>query len=243
MKMTGLIFFTLTALTGCHKPTMDQPVNNTTTQDTPVTSSPADTGKVTYLALGDSYTIGESVPQAESYPFALYTQLKGKGYDAEAPTVIAKTGWTTQDLKRAIDAAAITKKFKIVTLLIGVNNQYQGLDAESYRKDFIDLLNTALSYAGGNKKHVFVLSIPDWSVTPFAQGRDLDKISKEIDQFNQINLEESQRLGVNYLNITSISRQATTDPSLLAADGLHPSGKMYSMWVAQLLPQVLEQLK
>lgn len=242
MRVTALILFSIAAFIACHKPDMDQapaklPVNADTV------NAPVDTGNISYLALGDSYTIGESVPQAESYPFALYTQLRAKGYHAEAPVVIAKTGWTTQDLKRAIDEAAITRKFKIVTLLIGVNNQYQGLDAESYRKDFIDLLHIALSYADGNKNHVFVLSIPDWSVTPFARGRDLDRISGEIDQFNRINLEESNKLGVNYLNITGISRQVPMDAALIADDGLHPSGKMYNLWVAQLLPQVTAALK
>jgi len=202
-----------------------------------------DGSAVTYLALGDSYTIGESVPAAQSFPFQLTAALNKINYKATDPQIIAHTGWTSDELISAISARAISQKFDIVTLLIGVNNQYRGYDINTYRKEFVQLLNTALSYTNGNQKRVFVLSIPDWSATPYASGRDKAKITKEIDQYNAINKEESAKAGVNYTDITPISRQASADGTLVAVDGLHPSGKMYSLWVQQLVNDVAKNLK
>jgi len=186
------------------------------------TAMPADIPS-RYLALGDSYTIGESVAPEERFPNQLARTL-GIG----EPQIIAKTGWTTDELDAAIDAADPKGPFDLVTLLIGVNNQYRGRSADEYRAQFIALLQRAIGFAGGDAKRVIVVSIPDWGVTPFAASRDRAKIAREIDQFNAINREEARRAGARYVDITPISRGA--DPALVAADGLHPSGKQYAEW-------------
>ena len=184
-----------------------------------------------YLALGDSYTIGESVDASQRFPVQLAETLK-----LGEPQIIAKTGWTTDELNAAIDAANPQGPFERVTLLIGVNNQYRGRSADEYREQFVGLLKRAIGFAGGNAKHVVVVSIPDWGVTPFAEGRDRAKIAREIDQFNAINREEAARAGAKWVDITAISRR--NDPSLVAGDGLHPSGKQYAEWVKVIAPEV-----
>lgn len=190
---------------------------------------------VTYLALGDSYTIGESVDKTHSFPYQLAAGLKSVGFSVSKPEIIAKTGWTTDELIEAVKSRGITKKFNLVTLLIGVNNQYRGYPQDTYRKEFAYLLNTAVEYAGGNKEHVIVLSIPDWGVTPFAEDANNGfKVSREIDGFNAINQHETEKLGITYINITPASRNAASDKSLIAQDGMHPSGKMYAEWAAQI---------
>lgn len=201
---------------------------------------------LSYLALGDSYTIGEAVSQKESFPFQLSSQLKNTGLDFSAPKVIAKTGWTTAELQAAIKADnTVNTTYSLVTLLIGVNNQYRGNSIDTYRKEFKELLQTAIIFAGGNKKHVFVVSIPDWGVTPFAKqsGRDPKIIAQEIDAFNAVNKEESQAMGITYTDITPASRNASTDPALIANDGLHPSGKMYADWASALTPKISSVFK
>ncbi len=191
---------------------------------------------LTYLALGDSYTIGESVAQKESFPYQLVSVLKSKNIVIGSPKIIAKTGWTSDELQSAIKAENINQTFDIVTLLIGVNNQYRGNPKATYRKEFKELLQQAIGFAGGNKKHVFVVSIPDWGVTPFAKGhlKSVQTIASEIDEFNAINKEESLAMQVSYVDITPGSRIAATDVSLIASDGLHPSGKMYGQWAEKL---------
>ena len=196
-----------------------------------------------FLALGDSYTIGEGVDSAQSWPYQLTESLRNQDFNIDDPLIIARTGWTTHDLLSAIEKADPQGSFDLVTLLIGVNNQYQGRDIETYRLEFRTLLEMAIDFAGGNPAKVEVLSIPDWGVTPFAQDREHAKISTQIDQFNVVNLEESQAAGISYFDITPISRQAANDTSLLASDGLHPSGKMYAAWVDLILSQVIENLK
>lgn len=196
---------------------------------------------LTYLALGDSYTIGEAVSENQSFPYQLIPQLKSLGLDVVAkPKIIAKTGWTTDDLQSAIKAENLTQKYDIVTLLIGVNNQYRGYSATTYRKEFVALLQTAIGFANGNKKHVFVVSIPDWGVTPFGKnsGKSTAVIAQEIDAFNAVNKEETLALGVSYTDITPGSRNAATDVSLVATDGLHPSGKMYGEWAVKIASAV-----
>ncbi|WP_311949657.1 SGNH/GDSL hydrolase family protein [Mucilaginibacter terrae] len=195
---------------------------------------------LSYLALGDSYTIGEAVPAVSSFPYQLATALNAQKTKVTAPTIIARTGWTTDELIAAIKDKALTGKYDIVTLLIGVNNQYRGYNADTYRAEFVQLLTTAITYAGGNKKHVFVVSIPDWGVTPFAQSRDRAQIAREIDQYNAINKEETLKAGITYFDITPGSRNAAADAALVASDGLHPSGKMYGEWVGKLLPEVVK---
>ncbi|MFP5247557.1 MAG: SGNH/GDSL hydrolase family protein [Thermoanaerobaculia bacterium] len=177
-----------------------------------------------YLALGDSYTIGESVAPSQRFPVQLANELK-----LGEPQIIAKTGWTTDELNAAIDAANPQGPYELVTLLIGVNNQYRGRDAEQYRGEFVGLLRRAIGFAGGDPKKVIVVSIPDWGVTPFAEGRDRAKIAMEIDRYNAMNREEAQKAGARYVDITPISRQS--DAALVAEDGLHPSGKQYNEWV------------
>ncbi len=196
-----------------------------------------------YLALGDSYTIGQSVPADAAFPAQLVNALNAQQIGIANPKIIAQTGWTTDDLQAAINIEKPEAKYDLVTLLIGVNNQFRNYSETSYRQQFVSLLNQAIYFAKGNKAHVFVLSIPDWGVTPFASGYDRSMIAKEIDRFNAINKEESAKAGVAYVDITAISRTAANDPSLIAADGLHPSAKMYGLWVKELAPVVLSKLK
>ncbi len=189
-----------------------------------------------FLALGDSYTIGESVAPAARWPVQLAQLLRAEGIDVGEPTIVATTGWTTDELWAGIDRANLEGTFDLVSLLIGVNNQYRGRDAEEYRVQFVELLQRAISFAGGRATRVLVLSIPEWGITPFAEGRDRAEIARQIDQFNAINRAESSRLGVHYVDVTPISRQAAVDASLIASDGLHPSGKMYAEWARLALP-------
>lgn len=183
-----------------------------------------------YLALGDSYTIGESVNEFERWPQQLTATLRTRGIVIGDPTIIARTGWTTDELNDAIDKAELNGTYDVVSLLIGVNNQYRDRPAENYREEFRALLKRAIGFAGNRPQRVVVLSIPDWGVTPFAEGRDRKNIAWEIDAFNAINFEETVRAGAQYVDVTPISREAVRDPSLVASDGLHPSGKMYAAW-------------
>lgn len=193
-----------------------------------MSESTSESSNKRYLALGDSYTIGESVSANERFPVVLAKTLK-----LDEPEIIAKTGWTTDELNAAIDAANPKGPYELVTLLIGVNNQYRGRDAEQYRGEFTGLLKRAIGFAGGDAKKVIVVSIPDWGVTPFAEGRDRAKIASEIDRYNAINREETERAGVLYVDITPISRQ--NDATIVAGDGLHPSGKQYLQWVKTIV--------
>lgn len=236
MKTLLLSLLSLITLVGCSQ----QPMAFSTPSPTDTTQLK---GPYQYLALGDSYTIGQSVNQSESFPYQLKTQLYQRGYKVTDPTIIATTGWTTANLITGIQQANLSGKYDIVTLLIGVNNQYQGMSQSDYRTQFVQLLNTAIAFAKGNKLRVFVISIPDYSVTPFASGSNKAQIAAEIDQFNLINQSESTKAGVNYLYITDISRMAASDPSLITYDGLHPSGKMYGLWMDKLAPLVALQLK
>ncbi len=210
-----------------------------TTEITEVADA-AKPGSISYLALGDSYTIGEAVNLSSSFPYQLVSALKAEYPAMAAPVIIARTGWRTDELIAAIEAAGITRKFDYVTLLIGVNNQYQGRSIAAYRADFIHLLQTAVHYANGNAQRAFVISVPDWGVTPYAAGRDRAGITMQIDQFNAINRSEAQRAGVSYINITDLSRQAAVNPSLIAPDGLHPSAAMYELWVHQRILRTVE---
>jgi lysophospholipase L1-like esterase len=197
---------------------------------------------IRYLALGDSYTIGESVAEHERWPNQLAGLLRTNDISTEV-TLIARTGWTTDELWQGIQAREFNPPYDLVSLLIGVNNQYRGLDIDEYREEFIFLLNKAIEYAGGDAKRVIVLSIPDWGVTPFAKSRDSKKIATEINLFNSVNREESEKAGVYYVDITPDSRKAVTDSALIAADGLHPSGKMYAEWAELAYPEVLNILE
>lgn len=194
-----------------------------------------------YLALGDSYTIGESVSEAERFPNQTVQLLRAQNIKINDPKIIATTGWTTKNLIDAINAASLQNNYDVVSLLIGVNNQYQGRSLDEYKSEFTILLNKSIQFAGNKPTHVFVLSIPDYSVTPFASGSDRAKIAAEIDQFNAANKTISLQLGVNYIDITAISREL--DPALIASDGLHPSGKQYKRWADLQAPLMLQVLK
>jgi len=196
-----------------------------------------------FLALGDSYTIGESVAVVDRWPNQLAVQLRKAESQVGDPKIIAKTGWTTDELSHAIDDERPAGPYALVTLLIGVNNQYRGRDAEQYRKEFAALLHRAIGFAGGKPGHVVVVSIPDWGVTPFAADRDRAKIAREIDAFNAINREETARAKAHYADITPISRRAQTDLTLVAQDGLHPSAKMYTEWTRIILPEAIKALR
>ena len=199
--------------------------------------------KLKYLALGDSYTIGQSVDITMRYPVQIADSLKARGYLVEDPKIIAVTGWTTSDLKAGIAAANPQGPYDLVSLLIGVNNQYRGQDINIYRTEFEELINQSINFAGNDTGRVIVLSIPDWGVTRFATGRDREKIAREIDQYNAINKEITLSKGIVWIDVTPISRLAMQDETLIASDGLHPSGKMYTEWVRLALPEILKMLK
>lgn len=197
---------------------------------------------IRFLALGDSYTIGESVSESERWPSQLAKLLERDDIQPEV-TIVARTGWTTDELWQGIQDTEIEPPYDLVSLLIGVNNQYRGYDIDQYREQFSFLLNKAIEYAGGNPDRVLVLSIPDWGVTPFAAGRDREKIAKEIGAFNAVNREESEKAGVHYVDVMPGSRQAMNDSALIASDGLHPSGRMYSEWARLAYPEALKALR
>ncbi len=191
---------------------------------------------VRLLALGDSYTIGEAVEPDERWPLRLAAMLRARGVDLAPPTIIARTGWTTDELSSGIDAAGVAGAYDLVTLLIGVNDQYRGRTADDFRARFRSLLGRALGFAHGRASHVIVLSIPDWSVTPFARDRDRTRITAEIDLYNSAVREEAARAEATFVDVTPISRRAASEPDLLASDGLHPSGAMYAEWARVILP-------
>ena len=201
----------------------------------------------TLLCLGDSYTIGESVEEKERFPEQAVTMLQAKGLSFAKPEIIAKTGWTTDELQAAIKEKNLTGTYDFVTLLIGVNNQYRGRDLQNYRTEFAALLQTALQYSNGRTERVVVISIPDWGVTPFvskdAKQRSAGTIAHEIDAFNAVNHGEANKAGVHYLEITYHSRLAATDSTLIANDGLHPSGKMYANWAFKLAEYIAGTLQ
>lgn len=187
-----------------------------------------------YLALGDSYTIGEGLPIYESFPYQTVQLLRKAGHSLYAAEIVAKTGWTTDELQTGINNSRLLASYDMVSLLIGVNNQYRGRSLEEYTQQFEALLQQAIGFAGKQSAHVFVLSIPDWGVTPFANGKNSATIAHEIDAFNAVNRFIAEKYSVNYIDITPGTRLAANDPSLLAADQLHPSGKEYGRWAEKL---------
>ena len=233
MKITQLIILVL--IIACHsEKTSDISKNINNSEDADVLS---------YLALGDSYTIGESVPEAKRWPVQLSDSLNKMGIRVSQPKIIARTGWTTDELSTALQKMEITGSFDLVSLLIGVNDQYRERPVEDYRTELKKLLNTARLFAGGDTSRVFVISIPDWGVTPFAADRNRKKIAREIDQYNQVKREETLKRHMLFIDITDISRDAKHDPSLIAGDGLHPSGKMYNRWIVRIIPRLITQLR
>ena len=196
-----------------------------------------------FLALGDSYTIGEHVSAKNRWPNQLAKLLEVEGLPIDV-TIIARTGWTVDELWEGIQANPPEGTYDLVTLLIGVNDQYRGYTGEWYREKFRFMLEKAIPYAGGHPDKVIVLSIPDWGFTPFAAAKgDTEPISQQIDEFNAVNLEETKSVGAHYVDVTIISRMALDDFELITGDRLHPSRKMYKMWAEKVLPVALEVLR
>ncbi|WP_245897023.1 GDSL-type esterase/lipase family protein [Hymenobacter nivis] len=196
-----------------------------------------------FLALGDSYTIGEGAAAADRWPVQLAGLVRRQGGALADPDIIARTGWTTGQLQTAVRAAHRPATYGLVSLLIGVNNQYRGLSQAAYRAKFRQLLAAAARLAGGRFGRVVVLSIPDWGQAPFAEGRDRAQIGREIDQFNALAQDECRRAGVACVDITPTTRAAAGDASQFTADGLHYTGPHLQGWAQQVLPVVQELLK
>ena len=195
--------------------------------------------KMKYLALGDSYTICEGLKPSDRWPVQLVRNLKKYGLLFDHPQIIAKTGWTTDELAAQLEKDSIHASYDLVSLLIGVNNQYRGRSLQNYREEFVALLLKAIGYASGVPGNVIVISIPDYGVTPFASERNPRKISSELDQFNAANKEIAAEYAVQYVDITPVSRLTKADSTMLATDQLHPSAKMYSRWVDLINPVVI----
>lgn len=196
-----------------------------------------------FLALGDSYTIGAGTQNKESWPFQLTKRIQRQGISILDPVVIAENGWTSLNLLQALEQRNHSGTFDLVSLQIGVNDQYAGINPEIYQDNFQALLHRSIQFAGGSAHNVMVLSIPDWSVTPFAENSRRDQIRQEIDQFNQVIKSEITDKGFLYLDITPLSREAAHNPTFVAEDGLHPSSVMYCAWVDLILPAVLAVLE
>jgi lysophospholipase L1-like esterase len=196
-----------------------------------------------YLALGDSYTIGEAVSEQDRWPVQLAKRLRQEDIPVQDPHIIAATGWTSGKLQSAIDKENLQSEWDLVSLLIGVNNQYRKHDLDVFRQEFTSLLQKAIFFARKKPEGVFVLSIPDYGVTPFSAGKDAAEVAREIDQYNTLSEDICKRFGIAYHNITGISKKAATDPALLAEDELHPSGVMYAQWVELIYKDVVNQIR
>lgn len=188
----------------------------------------------TFLALGDSYTIGESVPLHESFPYQTVQLLRQTGLHVHAPEIVAETGWTSFELAEHILHTKLNEQYDFVTLLIGVNNQYRNLSIDEFATDFAFLLRKAIHLSGEQPNRVFVVSIPDWGVTPFAVKKSDKKISEAIDAFNTICESAAKKSKTHFINITEETRKVQKDSSLLASDQLHYSGKAYAVWAGKL---------
>ena len=191
-----------------------------------------------YLALGDSYTIGEGIAPEDRWPVRLADALRSEGIAIDAPRIVATTGWTTDELDAAIDAAALRPPFDLVSLLIGVNDQYRGRDVATYAPAFEALLQRAIGFAGGDATRVFVLAIPDWGVTPFGahSGRDTAAIARELDAYNAAAASICAARSVAFVDIAPVSRARGGDAEMLADDGLHPSAALHAAWAQLALP-------
>lgn len=227
-KTYYIFLFLAIFIHACDKndPSMNQSNNNDA-------GAPA---QMRFLALGDSYTIGQSVEEGQRWPVQLTDSLRSAGINLKDAEIIAQTGWTAGELMQAISNRDPQGPYDLVSLLIGVNNQYRGLDTSEYRMDLRELMQTAIALTANDATKVMVVSIPDYGVTPFARNMDAEKIAEEIDAFNAIKKNESMRAGITFINVTSISRLAADDPGLLADDKLHPSARMYAEWVKLIFP-------
>ena len=191
-----------------------------------------------FLALGDSYTIGASVTVDERWPVQFLNELKLYTSAIDTLQIIATSGWRVDQLKYGMDNSNLEPPYGLVSLLIGVNNQYQGQNANDFRPEFIEILEKSLKLVNNRKERFFVISIPDWGASPYGLVFDRAKVSKEIDEFNSVVKEESEKRGLRYFDITAISRRALIDRTLIASDGLHPSGEMYKLWVDKMIPEI-----
>ncbi len=223
----GIYLLMLTSFSACSDDDMTPPI----TGPGPIVDTTEVQGALSYLALGDSYTIGTGVQESERFPVQLRNRLIADGYDMIPPEIIATNGWTTGNLLNALESFEPDSVFDLVSLLIGVNNQFQGRTLVEYTDHFDELIRQAITYAGNDTSHVFVISIPDYGATPFAANMNPAEIAAEIDAFNAVNDSISNVYGVSHYYITDISRQAENDLSLVAGDNLHPSGAQYSLWI------------
>lgn len=230
-KITSLGRFAFVLLTG-----FSLACTQHSTEPNMITKPNAGASAYTFLSLGDSYTIGESVDESDRWSVQLAGLLRKDGVDIANPDIIARTGWTTAQLQNAIIASGNQKTYSLVSLLIGVNNQYQGLSQTTFRTEFSQLLQTATKFAGNKTSHVTVLSIPDWGASPFGARSERAKITAEIDQFNAIVKDECQKAGIAFVDITPLTRSANGDGSQFADDGLHYSGKQMQLWAQKALP-------
>ncbi|MBD0851193.1 SGNH/GDSL hydrolase family protein [Maribacter arenosus] len=196
---------------------------------------------LSFLALGDSYTAGTSELTINSWPLQFAQLMDKKGVPLKPPTILAGAGWTTDDLLSEINTSNLETEYDLVSLLIGVNNQYRGLDIDQFKDQFKELLDKSVKLAGNNTSRVFVLSIPDWGVTPFARFKDKDKIRRELTTYNAIIEVETEKRGILFIEITKLSQQALWNKSLIASDSLHPSAKMYKDWAKKIQKKVLKQ--
>lgn len=213
-----------------------------TAQEPPQEEQPAG---IRYLALGDSYTIGESVRKKKRWPVQLAKLLGKQGIAVQEPHIVAKTGWTTDELAQAIEDEDLDQDYDFVTLLIGVNNQYRGRPVDQYREEFEELLKLAIEFAQGNPHRVIVVSIPDYGLTPFIAekpDRDPAQIAQELDAYNAAAKSITEQLDAGWVDITPASREHGAKKKMLAEDGLHPSGRMYSLWAEAALPLAVEHL-
>lgn len=195
-----------------------------------------------YLALGDSYTIGEQVLFAENFPNQTVQQLRKNGFAFHSAEIIAKTGWTTDELSNAIESTVFLKKYDVVSLLVGVNNQYRGRSMAEFKNEFEQLLQKAIQFADNKPGHVFVLSIPDWGATPFAKERDSKQVAGEIDDYNSVCERSAVAFQTHFINITASQRADAGKTKFLAPDGLHPSGIEYKKWADTLTDTIMKQL-
>ncbi len=195
-----------------------------------------------WLALGDSYTIGEAVPLHESFPYQSLQLLRQAGLHFHAPEIIAKTGWTTSELAEHLLHTKLNESYDFVTLLIGVNNQYRGLSLDDYKSDMEFLLKKAMHFAANKTERVIVISIPDWGTSPFAADRDRKTIAKEIDDYNQAKKQMAGDHGFHYIDITHDQRSTGDNPEFVASDKLHPSGKEYAKWAINVADKMMEVL-
>ncbi len=208
-------------------------------EGTPAGGSNPPPERLSYLALGDSYTIGEAVAANDRFPEQLQARLQTLGHNVGEPKIIARTGWRTDNLLAAIAAdGSLLTDYDLVSVLIGVNDQFQGRSLTSFSTELAKVLDRAEDLAGG-PEDVIVLSIPDYSVTPFAAGLDTTRIRQQLEAYNGIVRDSAATRGYGYVDITPISREARRERTLLADDGLHPSAKMYERWVNEMLDEVI----